>query len=367
MCRFIVCFNEILENLARVKSKLKKGTKVCAVVKANAYGFGLRKVCSLLQNSVDYFAVSRLEEFLEYKSYNFKKPCLILTPLSEKQMLIAVKNGAEVTISTNTNVAYIEKMAKILKLEVKAHIKVDTGMNRFGFKEDAQIINLLKNLKALEHIKIVGCYSHLHSAENKASSIKQNNRFKEIKNIFNKFNMNPIFHISNSYGANNKEYNYDMVRVGFDLYAGESHKLASKIIEVRQIKKGETIGYNASYKAKKNMLVAVCLGGYADGVRRDLSNRGKVLVGGVKCSIVGNICMDCFMVDITKTKNVSVGDEVVIFGKSGENYISVCEVAKWCDTITYEIYTGLSSRVKRVYRWRNYASYNREIQRTKTD
>lgn len=369
MCRFIVNLSEILDNLKNIKNSIPKATKVCAVVKANAYGFGMRKICFLLKSSVDYFAVARLGEFLKFKSYEINKPCLILSPLDAKDSSIAIKNNAEITISSDSDIDFINKMAVKYNTTAKVHIKIDTGMNRFGLKSKEQFCYILDKIKCLPNVELVGVYTHLAEGTNTDSNLKQSNLFDEYVEITKSYGFNPIFHFSNSYGYKCYDKVYDMVRVGFSLYGEKDiseHRFVSVIKEVKHIKKGETIGYNRLFEAQNDMTIAVCEGGYADGVNFLWNLNGRVLINGEYARIVGRICMDSFMVDITNIKSANINSSVLIFGKSKEKYISPCDIASSCGTITLNIYTSISNRVKREYEWRNYASYNRKIQRKKT-
>ena len=366
MCKFIICSNEILDNLKEIKTKVNKNTLVCAVVKADAYGFGMVKVCELLKGSVDYFAVAKLSEFLKYKELEIDKPCLILSPLNIRELKIAINAGAEIGLFCEEDVSAIEGVCKKLNKKACVHIKVDTGMNRYGIKDEKELIHVLKKLRDSEYIKIVGCYSHFYNAEKTQILQKQIKIFEKFRKITLSFGFKPIFHIANSEGIKTKQSVFDMVRCGISLYQKDGlseHKFVCEISQIKEIKKGEIVSYSGTFKAKKDMRIAICNAGYADGVNRLLSNRGEVIINNCKCKIVGNVCMDCFMVDVSKCNIIKKGDEVVVFGKVKELSISVCDVAKICGTIPYEIYTSISRRVKRVFRWRQYEHYNRKIQR----
>ena len=354
MCKFVINVKEILANLTKVKTFLPKNTKVCAVIKANAYGFGSVKMARLLSKSVDYFAVARLCEFMKINELNLKLPCLILSPLNEKENRVAIKNGAEITISTSTNIIDIQKHAEKNGQKAKVHIKLDTGMNRYGIKTERELTQLLKQLKLCKNIEVVGAFTHVYDARNSKNTLNQRHIFIRFRKIIESFGFKPLYHFANSIALRNKENCFDMVRLGFDLYSGKhisEHKFTTFIREIKSIEKGEIVSYNANFKAKKHMQIAVCGAGYADGISRKLSKKGFVLIEGERAKILGDICMDSFMVDVSNIPKAKIDSEVVIFGKSGESYISVCDIARICDTIPYEIYTNISQRVKRVYVW----------------
>ncbi len=348
MCEFVVSTKDILDNLKKVKNKLKTNTKVCAVVKANAYGFCLEKIVNLIKEKVDYFAVARFDEFVELRKYDDIKPCLILSPLYDKELEEAIRLKAEITVSLNSDVELIDKLAQKYQVKAKIHLKVDTGMSRFGFNDFLEFKKALKRLTNLKKIEVVGLYSHFYNVEDKSCNLKQRSKFIFFKKLVNKYGFYPICHISSSKGIKDVLNQFDMVRLGFDLYHSNEHSLLSRVLEIKKLKRGECVGYSGLYKAQKDMFIAVCLGGYADGITRNM-NKSYVLINGNKCKILGNICMDTFMVEVQKGK-IKVNDKVTIFGKNQEKFISVCDLAKVCDTIPYEIYTGISNRVKRVYK-----------------
>lgn len=354
MCLFCVNLKEILSNFDNAKKCLNKKVKVCAVVKANAYGFGAEKICTLLKHKADYFAVSRLSEFLKLKNAGVKKPILILSPLLKEELPCAVENGAEITLSSIENLEELAKALKKKKKTAKVHIALDTGMSRFGIKTKQELERFLEKAIKLKNIEIVGVFSHLYSPTNQFITRKQRNKFIAFKNQILSFGFKPIFHLSASEGLKNKDNQFDMVRLGFDLYDSKKnlHCFKTKIVEIKTLKKGESVSYNGTFVAPYEMKIAVCEAGYADGLRRALSNKGEVIINGLKVPIVGNICMDCFMADISECINAQIGDEVIIFGTDRKNSISVCEIAENCDTIPYEIYAGISNRVKRIYKWR---------------
>lgn len=353
MCEFVVNLKEILKSFDKAKSNLKKGVKVCTILKANAYGFGARKICSLLKLKSDYFAVARLSEFLKIKDLT-TKPILILSPLTLNEIKIAVEQGGEISVGSVENLKFVNSVAKNKRKIAKIHIALDTGMNRFGFKSLSDLEKMLEMAEEMKYVQIVGAYSHIYDAENQKSTAKQREMFLNFKKQIEKHGLKPIFHFANSEGLKNIENQFDMVRLGFDLYysVDNLHKFQANILEIKNVKKGENISYSHAYIAPCDMKIAICSAGYADGVPRCLSSKGKVLVCGKESKIVGRVCMDVLMCDISKIKVAKVGDEVVIFGKQKQSSISVCQVAENCDTIAYEIYTSISDRVKRVYKWR---------------
>lgn len=353
MCEFVINLKEILKSFDKAKLYLKPNTKICVILKANAYGFGAMKICELLKHKADYFAVARLCEFLKIRELT-KKPILILSPLFENEIKVAIENCAEISVGSIENLKQVNLIAKAKHKIAKIHIVLDTGMNRFGIKTTNELETMLNLISEMENVQVVGAYSHIYDADNVETTKNQRHVFLKFKLIFEKFGLKPIFHFANSVGLKTKENQFDMVRLGFDLYFSNLclHRFSAKILEIKEVFEGENISYSSTFKATKNMKIAICSAGYADGVPRCLSNCGEVLVGGRRTRIVGRVCMDVFMVDVSENESVKIGDEVVIFGSQKQSSISVCQLAEKCDTIAYEIYTGISERVKRVYKWR---------------
>lgn len=362
MSRFVIYLGEILNNFNKVKASLPN-TKICAVIKANAYGFGFKKICHLLKNNVDYFAVARLKEFLDYKKLNISVPCLILNPLDRREVASAVENGAEITISNLQNLIDVQEISSIKNRTSRVHLKIDTGLSRFGICGDKELDSFLSILKTSPNVQLVGVFSHIHSANRQKPTLFQRQKFIRSIEIIQKKGYNPIIHFANSEGLKTKENVFDMVRLGFDLYDNSgkcSHSLEANVLEIKNINKGQSAGYDAKFCPKKQTTLAICSIGYADGVPRRFSKSGYVYIKGQKCKVV-EICMDILMADASSVKDLQIGENVTIFGKNFQTHISVCDFAQKCDTIPYEIYTNISNRVKRIYKWRRNASNIREI------
>lgn len=353
MCEFVINLKEILRSFDKAKSFLSKKTKMCVVVKANAYGFGAPKICQLLNIKADYFAVARLSEFLKIENIA-KKPVLILSPLFENEMKVAIEKGAELSIDSIEMLICANKIAGAKHKIAKVHLVLDTGMNRFGIKQLSELERFLCVLKEMKNVRLIGAYSHVYDATDAENVKLQREKFIAFKEVIIKNGFNPIFHFASSVPLKDKENQFDMVRLGFDEYYSETakHMFVARVLETKQVFKGEKISYSGTFVASKDMKIAICSAGYADGLPRKMSNMGEVLICGQKVPIVGRVCMDVFMCDISNVLGAKVGEKVVIFGCQKESSISVCQVAEICDTIAYEIYTGITERVKRVYKWR---------------
>lgn len=351
--------NALVHNLNYFKSKLKPQTKVMIMVKALSYGSGTFEIANILQyQRVDYLGVAFADEGVALREAGIKTPIIVMNP-EQNSFDIMLKYHLEPEI-------YSFNILKKFNLEVKKaklnsypiHIKLDTGMNRLGFvKED--IVKLIEELKVSEYVKIASIFSHLAASDENAHdrfTIEQIALFDELsKQITDNFKHKIIRHISNSAGIERfPAAQFDMVRLGIGLYGISSTNqnqletvstLKSTVIQIKQVHKDETIGYGRRAIAERDITIAVIPIGYADGLNRKLSNGvGRLYINGFFVPIIGNICMDICMVDITNC-NVHEGDDVIVFGKEQ----SVIDLANILETIPYEIFTSVSTRVKRVY------------------
>ena len=346
-------------NLNYFKLKLKPTTKLMAVVKAFGYGSDGVKVANFLEGNVDYFAVAYTHEGETLREAGITKPILVLHPQLQNFNQL-VKNCLEPSIyNFKTLKAFKEHSNKMSLKDYPIHLKFNTGLNRLGFWHN-DIDQILEVISSSTNVKIQGVLSHLAATEDhdeKEFTLGQLQQFKDIKQeISKKLSYTPMFHTLNTSGVvNYPEAQYDMVRIGIGLYGfgndafetsqlKNTHKLRSIISQIHHIKPGETVGYNRAFKAQSFVKTATIPVGHADGISRELGNKkGYVSIHGKKAPIVGNVCMDMIMVDIT---NISCkeGDEVLIFGDQRD----VLHMATSSNTISYEILTAVSQRVKKI-------------------
>lgn len=353
----------LIHNFNYYKSQLSSGTKIMAMVKAFSYGSGSSEIAQLLEfHHVDYLGVAYADEGVDLRRKGIELPIMVMHPELESFDKI-IKYELEPEISSFKMFDLLEETLNTFDLEknVNIHIKIDTGMHRLGFcKEDLpNILNRLDNLKSLVAVKSV--FSHLAASEDpneddftKQQIEKLSEAHQEIQSHFSY----PIMkHILNSSGiVRFKNAQFDMVRLGIGLYGVSSTNveknelqnvcsLKTTISQIKTIKKGDTVGYGRSWKAEKETQMAILPIGYADGLNRRYGfGKGKVLVNGVFAPIIGAICMDMCMIDVNGIQ-VSEGDEALIFGDE----FTVTEMAKLLDTISYEVLTSISHRVKRIY------------------
>lgn len=329
---------------------MKEGQKFCAVLKANAYGFGAKEVCKTLDAVADYFAVSSAEEFFEIEKIT-NKPIIILDPVYNTSSLKKlIKHGAELSVPNLESLEKILAVCENLKDNAKIHIALNTGMNRFGFKDKKEILKAINLIKKSQKISLLGVFSHYYQANNQKFANLQKIKFEEfLKLIKENFSHKPLLHLCNSDGVLSANC-FDMARVGMALYSDNVNQtvtLWSRIVDIQNLEVGEVAGYNAVFKAKRKTKLATVQIGYGDGLFRNIARKGYVLVNGSLAKIVA-VCMDSILIDVTDI-SVKIQDKVVLIGKSGDKQIFICDVARWCDTIDYEIIIGLAKRVKRKY------------------
>jgi alanine racemase len=350
--------NALIHNLNHYRSKLKPSTKIVIMVKAFSYGSGGYEIANLLEfHKVDYLAVAYVDEGIALRKANISLPIMVMSPEEGSiQHLIEYQLEPEV-YSFDILKQFIEEAKNQQLKSLPVHIKIDTGMHRLGFLGD-DLPELSKILKNETSVKVKSVFSHLAASDEPAQDDFTREQFQKFIKACEtiKENIGYAFdrHILNSAGIERfSEYQMEMVRLGIGLYGISSFDqsflqnvstLKTRIIQIKRIKKGETIGYGRKGKTFRDTNIAVLPIGYADGYTRRLSNIGRVWINGAYANIIGNICMDMCMIDVTNIP-VKVGDEVELFG----NHIPVQEIADKTGTITYEILTGISDRVKRIY------------------
>jgi alanine racemase len=329
------------------------------MVKALSYGSGTFEIANVLQyQRVDYLGVAFADEGVALREAGIKIPIIVMNPVQNSFDLM-IEHHLEPEVY---NFLVLHKFAMALKDAEKknypVHLKLDTGMHRLGFVEE-EVNQLINELKATKFIKVKSIFSHLAASDENIHDLftkEQIQLFDQLsKKIMKALKYPVIRHIANSAGIERfPEAQFDMVRLGIGLYGisatnqgqlANVSTLKSTVIQTKQVKKDETIGYSRKAKALDDMSIAIIPVGYADGLNRKLGNgRGKLFINGFFVPIVGNICMDMCMVDITGC-NIHEGDEAIIFGKEQ----SVIDLANMLETIPYEIFTSVSTRVKRIY------------------
>ncbi len=354
-------------NVKAIRAFVPSSSKIMAVVKANAYGHGSVD-CSrvLLENGADMLGVATLSEAVELRVAGITAPILVLGYTSPGQAEGIIRWGITPTVYTVESAEGLRDAAVKLGSPLNIHIKIDTGLGRIGFQPNEASIEAITEIKQMPNIKIEGIFTHFALADtDKAYTLKQFNVFQNFLDGLTKRGINiPIKHASNSAAIiDYPEYNLDMVRPGcilFGLYpSGNGQRdnillkpamtLKTRVTHVKTVPPGTGLSYGLTYTTKTESCIGSLSVGYADGYSRTLSNNAEVWVGGGRAPVVGRVCMDQTMVDLSDVETTVVGSKVILFGDGCSGEPTAYDVAKWMGSITDEVVTSISRRVPRVY------------------
>ncbi|MDC2867079.1 alanine racemase [Bacillus sp. BP-3] len=363
-------------NLDAVKHNVREFKKrvndeniaMMAAVKANGYGHGAIQVAkAALEAGVSHLAVAFVDEGIELREAGITVPILVLGYTPEEAVIDAIEYDIMITVYRIEDLKNIDCIAERLQKKARIQMKIDTGMSRIGLQEE-EVVPFLQELKKMQHVEVEGIFTHYSTADevDKTYTLMQKDLFEKAVNIAKDMGIHlPFIHSSNSAGTmelNNEFQN--MVRVGIGIYGmypsnEVNHKtvalqpiltLKSKVAHVKRAKQGRGVSYGNTYVATGEEWIATIPIGYADGFSRQLSSKGYALINGMRVPIIGRVCMDQLMLDVTKVMPVHVGDEVVLYGKQGNEEIAIEEVADMLGTINYEVTCMLDRRIPRVYK-----------------
>lgn len=358
--------NALRHNLLAIRKWVGPQIKILGIVKADAYGHGDYEVSRvLLNNGVEMLGIAILEEGIQLRDKGIKAPLLLLGGIFEEQIDTVIQYGLTPTVYDLKLAEVLSKRAYHFSKVIKVHVYVDTGMGSIGVKHN-KAVEFIKSLKEMKNLLIEGIYTHCSSSDEKdlAFTNLQIKRFRDVLAALDSMKVCiPLRHMANS-GAilGYPEAYFTMVRPGLSLYGLYSLEDVSRdigikpvmsfktrIIHIKDMESGDVVGYGRTYRITKPTRVATLPLGYDDGYNRLLSNQGNVIIKGRKASIIGRVCMDQCFVDVTNIKDVSVGDEVVLYGSQGQETISIESVAEQLNTVPYEVTCNISKRVPRTY------------------
>lgn len=351
---------------------IAKPAKVAGVVKANAYGLGSITIAREIEKEgADYLCVANMAEAMELRNSRIYLPILVLGYIKDDVFRDVIQNRIDITAYDYNQCFKLNEEAKALNAVVDVHIKIDTGMGRLGFLIDEtnieESIREIKKINSLSNVRIKGIYSHLSDADGEDFSYTQMQyeKFMEFIMFLDQEGITiPLKHISNDAGAILHGYYLDMIRCGLGLYGYYGSNVVrecnavdlkpavsfyTSVASVKTFQPGEQIGYNRTYTTDKVTKIAAVSLGYADGYPTALSNKGYMIINGKKADVIGKVCMDQTMLDVTHIEDVAIGDEVLVFGEKEESVIPLEEVAELANTITYDILCRISLRIPRVY------------------
>jgi alanine racemase len=369
----------IAHNVNALRRITQPGARLMAVVKADGYGHGAIEVARCaLQNGASFLGVARIEEGIQIRKAGIDVPILVFGHTRPEQAQDLLKFDLTQSIYTTASARKLSQAAAPLAAKIKIHLKIDTGMGRLGLlpqnfqsnspeKVNPDTLAETLDIAGLKGLELEGIFTHFASADSadKASAEYQLDLFLNYLKRLQKAGLRPpLTHAANSAALIDMPRSHlDLVRPGIAIYGlypsddvdrqrvslRPAMALKSQIIQLKKVPAGFKVSYGSTYTTQQPTTIATVPIGYADGLNRLLSSRGLMLVGGQRVPIVGRVCMDLTMLDVGAIKNVQMGHEVVVFGQQGSATLTVDEMAATLDTINYEIVTGISARVPRIY------------------
>lgn len=364
-----VDLDRIEANFDTVREKLPAGMKMLVILKADAYGHGSMAIAKLLAHKADYFAVAFTDEAVALRRAGIRTPLMMLGHVPRSDYPIVVDHDITATVSAYGDAAAISEIAVEQGKTAKIHLAIDTGMSRIGFSvaDLPAAVREIAAIRELPNLEIEGVFSHFACADrtDKSFTALQKARFDEALAALAEIGVNPpLRHLYNSAAIVTLPPEYDMVREGILLYGmhpspevdirriGDVRpalSLYTKIVHLKTLPAGVPVSYGGSYVTKKETVVATLCAGYADGVPRALSNACSLLLHGKPVPIIGRICMDQFMIDVSDVPDAAVGDTVTIIGDDGDRTIYADDLAESYGSIGYELLCDINQRVPRVY------------------
>lgn len=335
-------------NLNHYRAMLRKGCRTMAMVKAHSYGSGSIEIATMLQHQgADYLAVAFADEGITLRRAGIHMPIVVLNPDPHSfRSMVEYRLEPEIYSFSSLD-SFICTVKSCGVSHYPIHLKMDTGMHRLGFA-DGEIDELNRIINSQHSVKAASIFSHFAVADDTTQDAFTRSQIELFRKMASRL-PKAVWHICNTSGIERfPEAHFDMVRLGIGLYTGYqiASRLKTQIVQIKTVPSGDTIGYGRYGRPTSDMPMAIIPIGYADGLDRRLSRGvGKVSIAGHLCPIIGNICMDTCMVDLSEVPDAKEGDEVILFGDSP----TIEQIAQWLDTISYEILTSVSSRIKRIY------------------
>ncbi len=364
-----VDLDAIAYNMEQMKQRIGEGAQIIAVIKMDGYGHGAVPIAEMFEenNYIWGYATASLEEATALRKEGIKKPILVLGCIFPEQYEEMILNDIRATVYMKETAEGISKAAAALGRKVRIHIKVDTGMGRLGFLPDTDSVKAIREISSLPNIELEGMFTHFAKADetDKRYTYKQHEKFVWMKDALEAEGADiTYYHCDNSAGIIDfPDMKHNLVRAGISTYGmypsdevsqkavdlKPALELISHVTFVKEVEAGTSISYGGTFTAPKRMKVATIPVGYGDGYSRGLSNKADVLIRGRRARILGRVCMDQFMVDVTDIPDVRFMDQAVLIGFDGEEHIPVEELSGLCGRFNYEFVCCLGKRIPRVY------------------
>ncbi len=354
--------DKLRTNVRLIRSSLPHETKIMAVVKADAYGHGMIPVaCAAREAGADAFAVARVPEAIALSDAGLA-PILVLGLADPDEYATALMRQIHLTVCTCEQIAHLHHLAQRMDVKAYVHIKLDTGMGRIGAVTEEEVSRLAEYLRRHDRVCLCGVYTHFAGAddpseESEAFTLQQKERFDHLCHLLPEGTPR---HCNNSAALHtHPEWSMDMVRLGISMYGYPPVETPlplqpvmdwrTAVTHVKECQPGDVISYGSTFTVEKPMTIATIACGYGDGYHRSASGKAQVLLHGQRAPVVGRICMDQMMVDVTHIPDVAPGDEVILMGGEGDNAITAQDIAAWADTICYEVLLLATNRVERIW------------------
>ena len=365
----LISLDAVEYNFEQMKKNIKEGTKIVAVIKADAYGHGAVPIARMIQE-YDYiwgFATATAQEALQLRRAGIRKPVLVIGLVFEEYYEKLVENEIRMAVCDYETARKFDEAAKKKGKKGLIHLAVDTGMTRIGFKDDKECLEEIRCIYELSDVRIEGLFTHFARADeyDRSPAMVQLKRYLDFAELLEKNGIHiPLHHCSNSAGIIRvPEANLDMVRAGITIYgiypSDEVEKdivklkpvmeLKSHVSYVKDVQPDTEVSYGGTFVTSRPTRMATIPVGYADGYPRQLSGKGWVLIHGKKAPICGRVCMDQFMVDVTEISDVKAGDEVTLLGRDGDEFISADTLGDLSGRFSYEFVCDINKRVPRIY------------------
>lgn len=359
----IIDLSAIEENMAKIRSSVPSSARLMAVVKADGYGHGAEQTArAAIKGGADMLAVASVGEGKQLREKGIDVPVLVLGAVTDGDVSEGVRYGLIQTVCSPAMVRLCENAAEALDKQTEVHIKIDTGMGRIGIRNVQERNAVLETLQQCPRVRLTGAFTHFSDADGNASGIEYTHgQFERFIKLTDKMPEGILCHCCNSAAIHRfPEMSMDMVRAGISLYGyppiptdiplQPAMSWIARVSYVKELETGAFVSYGRTYRADRPIRAATITCGYGDGYFRAAGKDGYVLIHGRRAKIIGRVCMDQMMADVTDIEDVSAGDEAVLIGRDGNEQITAEDLAAWAGTISYEILLSVGSRVERVFR-----------------